>query len=280
MSLQDLLNKTIKMTIYIEGVFIQMKRKSIKQIKDLFTNNQISLALIKELKKDERKGVQQLLVVYEKQQLKEEMIKKQFMKMKEFDDGFKDHEMDYIVGVDEAGRGPLAGPVVAASVILPHDFTLLGLTDSKQLSEKERLAYADYIKEYAIDFHIEIVEHTRIDEINILNATKQAMRDSLLNLSEKPKKALIDAVSLTDLPFEVISIIKGDEKSLAIAAASVLAKVSRDKLMKDYDELYPVYGFKQHKGYGTQAHLNAIEKYGVSPLHRQSFGPVQKIINK
>lgn len=280
MSLQDLLNKTIKMTIYIEGVFIQMKRKSIKQIKDLFTNNQINPALIKELKQDERKGVQQLLVVYEKQQLKEEMIKKQFMKMKEFDDGFKDHEMDYIVGVDEAGRGPLAGPVVAASVILPHDFTLLGLTDSKQLSEKERLAYADYIKEYAIDFHIEIVEHTRIDEINILNATKQAMRDSLLNLSEKPKKALIDAVSLTDLPFEVISIIKGDEKSLAIAAASVLAKVSRDKLMKDYDELYPVYGFKQHKGYGTQAHLNAIEKYGVSPLHRQSFGPVQKIINK
>lgn len=280
MFLQDLLNKTIKMTIYIEGVFIQMKRKSIKQIKDLFTNNQINPALIKELKQDERKGVQQLLVVYEKQQLKEEMIKKQFMKMKEFDDGFKDHEMDYIVGVDEAGRGPLAGPVVAASVILPHDFTLLGLTDSKQLSEKERLAYADYIKEYAIDFHIEIVEHTRIDEINILNATKQAMRDSLLNLSEKPKKALIDAVSLTDLPFEVISIIKGDEKSLAIAAASVLAKVSRDKLMKDYDELYPVYGFKQHKGYGTQAHLNAIEKYGVSPLHRQSFGPVQKIINK
>lgn len=280
MFLQDLLNKTIKMTIYIEGVFIQMKRKSIKQIKDLFTNNQINPALIKELKQDERKGVQQLLVVYEKQQLKEEMIKKQFMKMKEFDDGFKDHEMDYIVGVDEAGRGPLAGPVVAASVILPHDFTLLGLTDSKQLSEKERLAYADYIKEYAIDFHIEIVEHTRIDQINILNATKQAMRDSLLNLSEKPKKALIDAVSLTDLPFEVISIIKGDEKSLAIAAASVLAKVSRDKLMKDYDELYPVYGFKQHKGYGTQAHLNAIEKYGVSPLHRQSFGPVQKIINK
>src|SRR5699024_11151950 len=133
---------------------------------------------------------------------------------------------------------------------------------------------------HTIDCHIEIVDHEVIDEINILNATKQAMKTSLLELQQTPTIALIDAVVLEDMPFVVEPTIKGDGKSMAIAAASVLAKVTRDRLMEQYDEQYPMYGFKQHKGYGTKAHLEVIQTYGISPIHRTSFGPVQQLLKK
>src|SRR5699024_6196898 len=257
-----------------------MKTKSIKQIKQLFTENKVTLDILNEIKDDERKGVQQILRSYEKQQLKEEALQARFLRMKQFDEQFKDSALDNIAGVDEAGRGPLAGPVVAASVILSPDFQLTGLTDSKQLTEDERNKYYDYIVQHAIDYHIEVVSHEVIDEINILNATKQAMRTSLLALQATPTLGLIDAVALEDMPFAVEAIIKGDEKSLAIAAASVLAKVTRDRLMEEYDAQYPMYGFKQHKGYGTKTHIEAIQTYGISPIHRTSFGPVQQLIKK
>src|SRR5699024_8018798 len=146
-----------------------------------------------------------------KQQLKQQELQQRFMKMKQFDEQFKHSALDCIAGVDEAGRGPLAGPVVAASVILSPDFHLTGLTDSKQLTEDERNEYYDYVVKHAIDYHIEIVDHAVIDEINILNATKQAMKTSLLELQQIPTVALIDAVALEDLPYVVKPIIKGDE---------------------------------------------------------------------
>jgi len=257
-----------------------MKSKSIKQIKQLFNENKVTLDILSELQQDERKGVQQLLRSYEKQQLKQKELQQRFMQMKQFDDQFKNSALDYLAGVDEAGRGPLAGPVVAASVILSPDFHLTGLTDSKQLTEHERNEYYNYILKHTIDCHIEIVDHEVIDEINILNATKQAMKTSLLELQQTPTIALIDAVVLEDMPFVVEPTIKGDGKSMAIAAASVLAKVTRDRLMEQYDEQYPMYGFKQHKGYGTKAHLEAIQTYGISPIHRTSFGPVQQLLKK
>lgn len=257
-----------------------MKTNSIKQIKQLFTENNVTPNILRELQEDERKGVQQILRSYEKQQLKQKELQARFLQMKQFDEQFKQNASDYIAGVDEAGRGPLAGPVVAASVILSPAFHLIGLTDSKQLTENERNDYYHYVVQHAIDYHIEVVDHEVIDRINILNATKQAMKTSLLALQQTPTVGLIDAVALEDMPYVIEPIIKGDEKSMAIAAASVLAKVTRDRLMEQYDRQYPMYGFKQHKGYGTKAHLEAIQTYGISPIHRTSFGPVQQLIHK
>lgn len=257
-----------------------MKTKSIKQIKQLFSEKKVTPHILSELQADERKGVQQILRSYEKQQVKQKELQERFLQMKQFDEQFKHSALDYIAGVDEAGRGPLAGPVVAASVILSPDFQLTGLTDSKQLTEDERNEYYDYVAQHAIDYHIEVVSHEVIDEINILNATKQAMKTSLLELQQRPTVGLIDAVALEDMPFAIEAIIKGDEKSMAIAAASVLAKVTRDRLMEQYDAQYPMYGFKQHKGYGTKAHIEAIQTYGISPIHRTSFGPVEQLIKK
>ena len=174
-------------------------------------------------------------------------------------------------GIDEAGRGPLAGPVVAAACILDPEKPIYGLDDSKKLSPKKRDALYDEILEKAKCFCVIRVEPKEIDEVNILEATKNAMRACVAGLAIKPDILLIDAVNLNGTGIEVKPIIKGDAKSNSIAAASILAKVSRDRIMEEYDKEYPGYGFAQHKGYGTAAHYAAIHELGISPIHRMSF---------
>jgi ribonuclease HII len=177
----------------------------------------------------------------------------------------------YIAGVDEAGRGPLAGPVVAAAVIFPSEVKIEGVNDSKQLSEKERERLFDIINEKAINVGVGIVEHTIIDEVNILNATYRSMHEAIGKLTNQPDHLLIDGPSFTGANIPFTAIIDGDAKCFSIAAASIIAKVTRDRLMKVYDEQYPQYGFAKHKGYGTKAHLEAIRKHGPCEIHRKSF---------
>lgn len=185
---------------------------------------------------------------------------------KAYDDGF-----DFVAGVDEAGRGPLAGPVVAAAVILPKGLLIEGVNDSKKLSEAQREKLFDEIKEKALAYGIAAVDEKCIDEINILNATKKAMKEALNQLDPVPECILLDAVRLEDITTKQVPIIKGDSLSLSIAAASILAKVTRDRLLKDYDAKYPGYGFAEHKGYGTPVHISAIKNFGLCPIHRLSF---------
>ena len=178
----------------------------------------------------------------------------------------------YICGIDEAGRGPLAGPVVVASVIMPENSIIEGVNDSKKVSEVKREKLYDLIIEEAISYGIGIINQNEIDEINILNATKRGLTKSIKELKVKPDIILVDA--LKDIDTQEIkykSIIKGDAKVYSIACASIIAKVTRDRLMREWDALYPQYGFKAHKGYGTAKHIAAIKEYGLCPLHRRSF---------
>ena len=176
-----------------------------------------------------------------------------------------------ICGVDEAGRGPLAGPVCAAAVILPRNTVIEGLNDSKKLSEKKREALFEVIKEKALSYGIAYASVEEIEELNILNATYLAMNRAISQLSPKPELALIDGNRSTGIETESRTVVKGDAKCADIAAASILAKVSRDRLMKEMAEIYPQYGFEKHKGYGTKAHYDAIREFGPSPIHRLSF---------
>ncbi len=190
-------------------------------------------------------------------------------KMREFERKYS--SAGYVCGIDEAGRGPLAGPVVAGAVILPEDCEILYLNDSKKLSPARREALYTEIMEKALAFATGIVDNQVIDEINILQATYEAMRQAVGKLTVTPSALLVDAVTIPDISIPQVSIIKGDAKSVSIAAASILAKVTRDHLMLEYDRLYPEYGFAGHKGYGTKAHIEAIKKYGPCPIHRQTF---------
>lgn len=177
----------------------------------------------------------------------------------------------FICGIDEAGRGPLAGPVAAGAVILPKDCRILYLNDSKKLSEKRREELFEEIKEKAVAWSVGIATPARIDEINILQATYEAMREAVGQLTVKPDVLLNDAVTIPDLDILQVPIIKGDAKSLSIAAASILAKVTRDHMMAGYEEMFPGYGFAKHKGYGTAAHIAAIRELGPCPIHRRTF---------
>ena len=177
----------------------------------------------------------------------------------------------YLAGVDEAGRGPLAGPVYAAAVVFDEDVIIEGINDSKKLSEKKREALYDEICEKATSYCIASVDNNRIDEINILQATFEAMRTAVSGLAVEPDYVLVDGDKSPSIKTDHETVIKGDSKSMAIAAASILAKVSRDRYITEMAKLYPHYGFEKHKGYGTKAHYEAIEKYGVCPIHRMSF---------
>ena len=183
-----------------------------------------------------------------------------------------------ICGIDEAGRGPLAGPVYAAAVILPMDLDIDGLNDSKKLTEKKREALFDVICEKAISYSIGIATEEEIDEINILNATFLAMRRAVEAMGEKPDLVLVDGNRKPVTGYEEVTVVKGDAKSISIAAASILAKVSRDRYMKELAERHPEYKFEQHKGYGTKLHYEMIEQYGILPDHRRSF--LKKILEK
>ncbi|HIQ91718.1 MAG TPA: ribonuclease HII [Candidatus Copromonas avistercoris] len=191
-------------------------------------------------------------------------------------EAMKEFEREYdgcslICGVDEAGRGPLAGPVAAGAVILPKDCTILYLNDSKKLSEKRREELFLEIREKAVSYSVGIVGPERIDEINILQATYEAMCQAVSGLGVVPDLLLNDAVTIPELAIPQVPIIKGDAKSVSIAAASILAKVTRDHLMEEYDRQFPQYGFAKHKGYGTAAHVAAIREFGPCPIHRRSF---------
>lgn len=177
----------------------------------------------------------------------------------------------YICGIDEVGRGPLAGPVVAGAVILPKDCDILYINDSKKLSEKKREELYDIIMEQAVAVGIGCSTPERIDEINILQATYEAMREAISKLEPVPDLLLNDAVTIPQVKIRQVPIIKGDAKSISIGAASIVAKVTRDRLMVQYDEIYPEYGFASHKGYGAQAHVDALRRYGPCPIHRRSF---------
>lgn len=189
--------------------------------------------------------------------------------MREYEDTYD--ACAYICGIDEAGRGPLAGPVVAAAAVLPKDCQILYLNDSKKLSEKKRDLLFDEIKEKAVAYGIGIVSPQVIDEINILQATYEAMRQAISQLNVIPEILLNDAVTIPGVDIMQVPIVKGDAKSVSIAAASILAKVTRDRMMMEYDQIYPEYGFAKHKGYGTAAHIAALKEYGPCPIHRRTF---------
>lgn len=198
----------------------------------------------------------------------------------DYQNQFYSDKVKLIVGVDEAGRGPLAGPVVAAAVILPRAYNNKDINDSKQLSEKKREELFEIIKKDAIAYGVGIVSSEVIDEINIYEATKVAMKEAINNLKHNYDLILTDAMKLKGFDVEVVDIIKGDAKALPIAAASIIAKVTRDHMMNELDEKYPQYGFKKHKGYGTKAHLDALNKYGpIKGVHRYSYKPVKNAAN-
>ncbi len=177
----------------------------------------------------------------------------------------------YIAGIDEVGRGPLAGPVVAAAVILPGEFDVLGVDDSKKLSSKKREELYELITKYAVSYGVGIIDNSIIDEINILEATKLAMKQAIKKLETKPEYILIDALTLKDIAIPQRGIIKGDSISISIAAASIVAKVTRDRMMDEYHQRFPQYAFDQNKGYGTKAHYEGINNYGICLLHRRTF---------
>lgn len=192
--------------------------------------------------------------------------------LKEFENKLYSEGLKYIAGIDEAGRGPLAGPVVVGIAIMKPNSFIEGVNDSKKISEKKRELLYEQITNEAIDWSVGIVDQNEIDEINILNATKKALHMAITNLKIKPDRILVDALEHIDtcgIPYT--SIIKGDAKVYSISAASIIAKVTRDRMMKEYDEIYPEYGFAGHKGYGTAKHIQAIKAYGPCPLHRKTF---------
>lgn len=192
--------------------------------------------------------------------------------LKNYENKLYSEGLNYIAGIDEAGRGPLAGPVVVACVILPKDSMIEGINDSKKISETKREKLYEKILEEAVSYGVGIVWQDEIDEINILNATKKALTDAINQMEVKPDRILVDALDKIDtngIPYT--SVIKGDAKMYSIGAASIIAKVTRDRIMREYDEVYPEYGFAGHKGYGTAKHIEAIKTVGICPLHRRSF---------
>ena len=218
---------------------------------------------------DERRGVQTLINSAKKRLLAHEKELERLKRMKVYEEQYA--QAGFICGIDEAGRGPLAGPVVAGAVILPKDCDILYLNDSKQLSEKKREELYTRIMDEAVATGIGYASPERIDEINILQATYEAMREAVAKLSVEPDLLLNDAVTIPGVSVKQIPIVKGDAKSVSIAAASIIAKVTRDRLMAEYDRVFPEYGFASHKGYGSEAHIAALKKYGPTPIHRRSF---------
>ena len=226
-------------------------------------------AFVEKYASDSRTGVQKLVDTAKKRmdKLQKEMIRTENLKKyeKEYD------TYTYICGIDEVGRGPLAGPVVAGAVILPKDDMILYLNDSKKLSEKKREMLYDEIMNRAVATGIGMASPARIDEINILQATYEAMRQAITNLKVKPDILLNDAVTIPGVSIRQVPIIKGDAKSISIGAASIVAKVTRDRLMVEYDKILPQYGFASNKGYGSAEHIKALQEVGPSPIHRASF---------
>lgn len=255
-----------------------MKKQTIKELKkQLALITDANDPLLEKIKLDTRKGAQVALKQWEKAQERIQIEMDQFHEKNVYEMNGRNAGYQYIAGIDEVGRGPLAGPVVSAAVILHPSKPIYGLDDSKKLSLAKRIQLFDEINEKAIAVGIGIVTADEIDRINILQATKKAMNLAVAELPVTPDYLLVDAVRLNiPLPQEVI--IKGDLRSNSIAAASIIAKVTRDHMMIDYDNQYPGYGFSSNAGYGTKAHLKGLEDHGATPIHRRSFSPVPKYL--
>lgn len=246
--------------------------KSIKEIKDEFLNAPISNInnLIQLYINDDRKGVQNIIISYRNKLLKYEKELLRLENMKKYEKEAYLKGKKFVAGIDEVGRGLFAGPVVTACVVLPKDFNILGINDSKKLSEEKRKQLFFKIKENALDISINMEDNNVIDNINILEATKKSMLKNIEYLKIKPDYLILDAVSLNiDIPY--ISMPKADEKSISVAAASIIAKVTRDEYMKEMHNIYPQYNFDINKGYGTKQHIEALKKYGFCDLHRKTF---------
>ncbi|MCD7737085.1 MAG: ribonuclease HII [Lachnospiraceae bacterium] len=245
--------------------------KSIKEIKSEFVQAGESelLQLFQIYGSDSRSGVSGLIAQYRKKLERLGAERERLESMRVYEHEYE--ELGLVCGIDEAGRGPLAGPVVAGAVILPKNCEILYLNDSKKLTAARRDELFDEIRSKAIAWGVGMASPQRIDEINILQATYEAMRDAVSMLDPQPVVLLNDAVTIPLIPYRQVPIIGGDGKSLSIAAASVMAKVTRDRLMVEYDKLMPEYGFASHKGYGSAAHIEALKKYGPSPIHRKTF---------
>lgn len=232
---------------------------------------QMQFEVVQKLLTDKRAGVKKIGELLMHKQEAAEKEKQRLTQMMKFENELYAQGLNYIAGIDEAGRGPLAGPVSAAAIILPKDCYINGINDSKKLSPKRRDKLYDEIIDKAIAYNVSIISNEVIDSINILNATKVAMKSALEALEVIPEFVLVDAVNIPDIQIRQNGIIKGDALSVSIAAASILAKVTRDRIMLDYDKIYPQYGFALHKGYGTQEHIEAIREFGPCPIHRRSF---------
>ncbi|MHC5374611.1 ribonuclease HII [Enterococcus sp. LJL120] len=243
-------------------------KKQLAEISDV-NDNRIQL-----WQDDSRKGVQTALNQWQNRLAKEAQLIENYQKMQEFEKRAYLKGYKYIAGIDEVGRGPLAGPVVSAAVILTSDANLIGINDSKQLSQQKRAALLLEIKKQAVAIGVGIIEAEVIDQVNIYEATKLAMQAAIDQLEPQPDFLLIDAMKLANnLPQE--NLIKGDARSISIAAASIVAKETRDQMMQEFAEVYPGYGFEKNAGYGTKEHLAGLEKFGITAIHRRSFAPIK-----
>ena len=251
---------------------------TIKEIKEKLAKiTDLESPFFKEFEKDSRAGVQKE-IEKRKKAIQAEMDENLRLEaMLRYEKELYVQEINLIAGVDEVGRGPLAGPVVAAAVILPKDCKIKGLNDSKKIPKKKHEEIFQVVKDNAIAIGVGIMDNHVIDQVNIYEATKLAMKEAISQLQPQPEHLLIDAMKL-DLPISQTSIIKGDANSLSIAAASIVAKVTRDKIMANYDQEFPGYDFGQNAGYGTAKHIYGLEKHGVTPIHRTSFEPIKTLV--
>lgn len=253
-----------------------MIKETVKEVKEKLKGiDNAEDSFIQACAKDQRKGVQTALKQWERKQETKKELLDQFERMNQFEQEARKEGYEWIAGIDEVGRGPLAGPVVSAAVVLDPNQPIIGLDDSKKLTLKKRLTLFDEIQEKAMSIGLGIVDSKKIDHHNILEASRISMQKAVDKLDPRADFLLIDAVYLNnDLPAKIMN--QGDSKSNSIAAASIIAKVSRDRMMEDYHERYPNYGFKNNAGYGTKEHLTGLKEYGPCPIHRYSFAPVRK----
>lgn len=249
---------------------------SISEIKKYLNNNKLNQQQMGTLVADSRVGVQKLIKSYQKQLRKHAQIEQRFREHLKIEQSFWQNNK-IVAGIDEVGRGPLAGPVVTAAVILPPDVNIIDINDSKQLTDKKRHQLYPHILSEAIDVSVAVGSNQLIDQENIYHATELTMAKSISNLFIKPNEILVDAMHIpVNIP--QMKLIKGDARSVSIGAASIIAKVYRDELMKEYAQMYPHYGFEQNAGYGTKIHLIGLKKFGICPIHRKTFAPVKNIL--
>lgn len=249
---------------------------TISEIREILLGSP-SEEFLAELELDSRVAVKKLLQAYHKRVEKAALERERFHKMLSYERNYYEEGAKLIAGVDEAGRGPLAGPLVIAAVIMPQEFFISGLNDSKQISASKRDKLYDEILQKALSVSVNIVSISNIDELNIYRATQQGMAEVLLHLDKKPDVALIDAMPVEAGEIKTVSLVHGDALSASIAAASIIAKVTRDRIMEKLDALYPAYKFANNKGYGSKDHMQAIDQDGVTEWHRRSYEPVKSL---